>query len=150
MRTLSLALLFLVQACATTSSKEASPADAREVLETVQAFFDIFSTRDARAGAAITLSQGAFFNVREQEGQRVVNHWNTAAWLARLPENQVAMKETFDGEPTVLVAGDVAMVWAPYLFSMNGELSHSGVDLFNLLRTEDGWKIAGGAYSVVR
>ena len=60
------------------------------------------------------------------------------------------MRESFDGEPTVMIDGDVAIVWAPYSFEVDGALSHTGVDVFNLLRTEDGWKVTGGVYSVVR
>ena len=31
-----------------------------------------------------------------------------------------------------------------------GERSHGGTDAFNLVRTDQGWRIAGGTYSVVR
>jgi len=124
--------------------------DEREVIETVQAFFDVIGSKDARAGAELTLGEGVFLNVREEEGRRVVKHFSNADWLAELPGEERAMTEAFDGEPTVLVAGDVAMVWAPYVFHVDGELSHTGIDVFNLLRTEDGWKIAGGVYSVAR
>lgn len=45
-------------------------------------------------------------------------------------------------DPTVLVAGPIAMVWYPYDFYSNGEWSHCGVDIFNMVRTNDGWRIA--------
>ena len=45
-------------------------------------------------------------------------------------------------DPTVLVSNPIAMVWYPYDFYLNGEWSHCGVDIFNLVRTNDGWRIA--------
>ena len=44
--------------------------------------------------------------------------------------------------PVVMVSGLIAMVWYPYDFYLNGEWSHCGVDIFNLVRSNDGWRIA--------
>lgn len=35
----------------------------------------------------------------------------------------------------------MASVWAPYEFYINGKLSHTGVDAFQLFRSSEGWKI---------
>jgi len=45
-------------------------------------------------------------------------------------------------DPTVLVSGPIAMVWYPYDFYTDGEWSHCGIDIFNLVRTNEGWRIA--------
>ena len=44
--------------------------------------------------------------------------------------------------PTVLVHGPIAVVWAEYDFHLNGKLSHCGVDSISLLKTSAGWKIS--------
>ncbi|MEP6731372.1 MAG: hypothetical protein ABJE10_12070 [bacterium] len=46
-------------------------------------------------------------------------------------------------EPTVLVRGRIAVVWAPYDFHVNGVLSNCGVDSFTLVRGNTGWQVAG-------
>ena len=125
-------------------------SDEREVLATVQAFFDVIASRDAEAGARLTIPEGVFVSVRMQEGQKVLRHFDNAEWLRELPSGTSADREAFVGAPRVLIEGDVAVVWGRYVFEVDGEHSHVGVDAFNLLRTVDGWKIAGGAYSVVR
>lgn len=43
--------------------------------------------------------------------------------------------------PTVRIHGRVADVHAPYEFYRDGEFSHCGVDLFQLVRTSAGWKV---------
>ena len=41
----------------------------------------------------------------------------------------------------VLLDGDLASVWTPYRFFRNGQFSHCGVNSFQLVRGEKGWKI---------
>lgn len=50
-------------------------------------------------------------------------------------------------EPTILVSGPIATVWYPYDLYSNGEWSHCGIDIFNLVRTNDGWRIAALLWS---
>ncbi len=50
--------------------------------------------------------------------------------------------------PKVEVDGDWAMVWGRYVFWVSGNVSHCGIDQFNLVRTEAGWKIANGASTI--
>ncbi len=42
---------------------------------------------------------------------------------------------------TIKIDGPLAMVWAPYQFFYKGKFSHCGVDVFQLVRFKDGWKI---------
>jgi hypothetical protein len=50
--------------------------------------------------------------------------------------------------PNVEVSGDWAMVWGRYVFYVGDKLSHCGINQFNLVRTEAGWKIANGASTI--
>jgi hypothetical protein len=69
----------------------------------------------------------------EQFVQRVGS--SKDAWLERM------------WKPTVLMHGGIAVVWAEYDFHLNGKLNHCGVDSVNLLKTPNGWKISGIAYT---
>lgn len=125
--------------------------DEREVLAVCQAFFDVIESRDAERGAQLTMPEGAFFSVHAVDGEPVVQRLGVAQWLQGLADGRQHYREYFTGAPTVLVAdGDVAVVWADYVFEVDGERSHTGVDAFHLVRTADGWKIAGCVYTVVR
>ncbi len=48
----------------------------------------------------------------------------------------------------MLVQGPIAVVWAPYSIDVNGARSHCGIDVFNLLRVDDQWKISGIQYTM--
>ena len=45
------------------------------------------------------------------------------------------------------VDANLATLWAPYEFHLGGELSHCGIDAFQLARTADGWQILQIAYT---
>jgi hypothetical protein len=47
--------------------------------------------------------------------------------------------------PNVEVSGDWAMVWGRYVFFVGDKISHCGINQFNLVRTDAGWRIANGA-----
>jgi len=51
-------------------------------------------------------------------------------------------------DPEVRISGPLAMVWLPYDFYRDGAWSHCGVDVFTLLRMDEGWRIATITYSV--
>ncbi len=51
-------------------------------------------------------------------------------------------------DPTVLHSGTIGVVWYPYDIYVDGEWSHCGVDIFNMIRTDAGWRIAVLQYNV--
>jgi hypothetical protein len=61
-------------------------------------------------------------------------------------KERVMLEEMYD--PKVEVSGDWAMVWGRYVFFVDGKLSHCGINQFNLVRTEAGWRIANGASTI--
>jgi len=48
-------------------------------------------------------------------------------------------------DPLVRIDNDLAMVWAPFEFLVNGKVDHCGTDLFNLIRQDGKWLIASVA-----
>ena len=102
------------------------------------------------AAAQTVVPEGVFVSVSTLDGSQQTRHFSNAEWLERLPTRKREVREAFDGQPTILIDGDVGIVWTAYTFEVDGEPSHIGVDAFTLIRTEEGWRIAGGAYSVVR
>lgn len=50
--------------------------------------------------------------------------------------------------PEAVIDGDLAVVSGRYTFYVGDKFSHCGKDVFNLLRTEAGWKIVQGAFTL--
>jgi len=51
--------------------------------------------------------------------------------------------KVYSERPFVMVEGDVAVLWAEY--ELDGR---RGMDVLTLVRTDDGWRVAGGVSSV--
>ncbi|HLH38594.1 MAG TPA: nuclear transport factor 2 family protein [Bryobacteraceae bacterium] len=50
-------------------------------------------------------------------------------------------------QPTVLIRGGIATVWAEYDFHSNGKFHHCGIDAFMLVKTGGEWKISSIEYT---
>jgi len=125
----------------------APPSEEEAVLRVVQEFFDTMAARDAEAQRRIMLPEGRFFSVRETEGEVRLRSFTNAESAAQLAAAQERWLERM-WNPKVLVHGRIAVVWTPYDFYRDARFSHCGMDAFNLIKTGDGWKIAGGVYTV--
>jgi hypothetical protein len=48
-------------------------------------------------------------------------------------------------DPLVRIDNDLAMVWAPFEFLIDGKVDHCGTDLFDLVRKDGKWLIVSVA-----
>ena len=48
-------------------------------------------------------------------------------------------------DPLVRIDNDLAVVWAPFEFLVDGKVDHCGTDLFTVVRTDGQWVIASVA-----
>lgn len=78
---------------------------------------------------------------RNKEGKTIVVNEDLDAFvgfIATLKKDSADERVRFE---TIKIDGPLAIVWAPYTFYHNGQFSHCGVDAFQLVRMEGGWKI---------
>lgn len=150
---LMLALLLAVVASgiarAQAPSATTTDADRDAVLAVVQAFFDTMETKDVEAARRLLLPESRFHAVGERDGAPTLRTFTAESYLKDLPGRTTAVRERM-WNPEVKVHGGIASVWTPYDFWRDGTLSHCGVDVFELVKTPEGWRIAGAAYTVER
>jgi len=104
-----------------------SPGQEREaVLAVVQAFFDTMASKDLPGAERVVMPEGRFYSVRQQDGRPVMRTFTNQQYLEDLPGRTQAVRER---------------MWDP-------EVRHCGIDAFDLVKTDSGWKIAGGTYTV--
>jgi hypothetical protein len=51
-------------------------------------------------------------------------------------------------DPIVHVRGSIAVVWTPYEFWQDGKTSHCGIDVFEMVKEQDDWRIANMMWTV--
>ncbi|MEQ9401233.1 MAG: DUF4440 domain-containing protein [Longimicrobiales bacterium] len=135
-------------ATAGASRSSGGAGSATDVLAAVQEFFDAMAAADVERSRRVLASGARFFSVREEPSGRVTGTFTTEEHLARLPTSGVLLERMWD--PRVEIQGDVASVWAPYDFHVDGAFSHCGTDAFTLMRTPDRWILTGATYTVQR
>ena len=122
--------------------------DARQdVLDTVQRFFDALETKDAEALRDVLTARGITHALRVRGDSSVVVARPHEAAVASITGSDASFLERmFD--PEVHLDDHIAVVWTPYDFHVNGNFSHCGIDIFNLIRVRGAWKIASITYTV--
>jgi hypothetical protein len=123
------------------------PTDRDAVLAAVQTFFDTMTAKDVEGARDILVPQGRFHVMDASRPNGEPRSFSNEEYFADLQASKQTMRERI-WSPEVRVHGSVATMWAPYDFWIDGKLSHCGVDAFDLIKTGDGWKIAGGVYTV--
>jgi hypothetical protein len=123
------------------------PAERDAVLKVVQAFFDTMSARDVDGARSILQPQGRFHAMRLRDGKPDVRAFSNEEYFADLKASTQKMRERI-WNPEIRIHGLIATLWAPYDFWIDGKFSHCGIDAFDLIKTDEGWKIAGGVYTL--
>jgi Putative lumazine-binding len=134
-------------ACAVTLPAQTSNTEKDAVQKAVQVFFDTMAARDVEGARGILQPQGRFHAMSVRDGKPDVRAFSNEEYFAILQASKQKMRER-TWNPDVSIHGLIATFRAPYDFWIDGKLSHCGVDAFDLIKTEDGWKIAGGVYTV--
>jgi hypothetical protein len=143
----AIAILMAVLTCGVSIAAQPANAERDAVMKAVQAFFDTMTARDVEGARAILQPQGRFHAMRIRDGKPDVRAFSNEEYFADLQASKQRMRErTWNAEVTV--HGLIATFRAPYDFWIDGKFSHCGVDAFDLIKTEEGWKVAGGVYTV--
>lgn len=79
--------------------------------------------------------------VRNREGETIVKNEKItefAGLISTMPKNMADERIEFE---VIRIDGPLAVAWTPYLFYLNGQFSHCGVNSFQLVRQNGCWKI---------
>jgi hypothetical protein len=119
----------------------AQSAGEQAVLAPIHAMFDGMSERDPAAIKAPTLPGGAMVLMRDGKPEQMTFE----AFAERVGKPGTTRIEERIHDPLVRIDNDLAVVWAPFDFLVDGKIDHCGTDLFNLVRVDGSWLIASVA-----
>jgi hypothetical protein len=143
MHTLTRSCLFLFLAAATTAgflspSLHASTPEEQAVMAPINELFDGMTKRDAAAIKKPLLPGGSLVFMRDGKPTQIT--FDAFAEAVARPGKSHIEERIHD--PLVRIDNDLAVVWAPFEFLVDGKVDHCGTDLFNLVRTDGKWLIA--------
>ncbi len=121
----------------------ASPTGApneneKAVLAPIDAMFRGMTARDAAAIQKPLLSGGSMVLMRDGKPEQLT--FPAFAELVSKPSPHRIEERIHD--PLIRIDNDLAVVWAPFEFLLDGKVDHCGTDLFNLVRQKGEWRIA--------
>jgi len=128
------AALFALTTHATTPTEQ-------EVLAPIIAMFAGMTHRDAQAITAQTMPKGSMILMRDGKPDQMTFE----DFAARVGKPSKAQIEERIHDPLIRIDNDLAVVWAPFVFLVNGKVDHCGTDLFNLIHVDGHWLIASVA-----
>lgn len=138
---------FALLAAAPLAAETHTPEQA-EVTAAAEAFFKALGSTRKTDLALVMMPEGMIFvhNRMDPANPRVdivpvakhLERW--AATTGRFIEQM-----RYD---TILVDGDMAQVWGPYVFAANSKVSHCGINSLSLVRGEGGWKVANTSFTM--
>ena len=116
-------------------SLAAADGEEKSILAAVQKLFDGMAAHDAAMIKSAMTPDARLVRIRQGKAASTPGH----DFAASIAGNKNQLLERI-WSPTVLVRGNIAMVWAEYDFHSNGKFHHCGIDAFMMLKTDEGWK----------
>jgi Putative lumazine-binding len=119
----------------------AQTPEEQAVLAPVKAMFEGMSKRDAAAIKETFIPGANMVLMRDgKPGQMTAD-----AFADRVGRPGTTKIEERIHDPLIRIDNDLAVVWAPFDFLVDGKVNHCGTDLFNLVRKDGKWLIASVA-----
>ena len=116
--------------------------DETAVMAPVRTLLAGIASRDGAAATSRVRRDGTLTAAIERpDGNRELRRMSWADFAARLTPGPQRYEERLL-DPAVEIDGDIAMVWSPYVFLIDGKANHCGADHFDLVRR---WRRVEGA-----
>ena len=121
--------------------------DAAGVMAPVNRMLAAIGARNSAAILAeVRPDGGATAAVERADGSRSARRLTWAEFAGGIPPGPERLEERLT-DVAVEIDGDIAMVWAPYVFLADGKARHCGVNHFDLLREGDRWRVLNVTWS---
>lgn len=110
------------------------------VRATISRLFDGMRAADSGMVRTTFATGARFANVDAAKPPAAISFETPDRWLSGVAKSSKRWDERV-ADVQVRVDGNIAQVWAPYTFYLDGKIRHCGVDAVELLLDATGWKI---------
>jgi len=120
----------------------AQQSETTAIKQTINTLFDAMKKGDSTLLRSVFLNDMTLQSVSTNKDGKTVLTTDKASDFIRMvgtPHASVYDERIVYGD--IKIDGDLASVWAPYKFYLGEKFNHCGVDVFQLMKTIDGWKI---------
>jgi hypothetical protein len=123
-------------------------AETAAVLAAMDRYMLLISANDLAGMDSMQTPDGMTYRARRgPDGAWTVLPQPNLYWVSGSRADGRTYRERY-WEPTVMIRGPIAVVWAPYEFWVDGATSHCGVDVFSFVKTDGAWRVANSMWTV--
>jgi hypothetical protein len=135
-------ILFIGALLILSASSFAQQTDTLAVKQTINTLFNAMRKGDSTLLRSVFSKDMILQSVSNtKDGKAILSTENANDFVKAIGTPHAPVYDeriVFDG---IKIDADLASVWAPYKFYLGDKFSHCGVDVFQLMKTADGWKI---------
>ena len=144
-KVMGIALLLFVSLA---SNAQQSHPEYAAVKLLIDSFFKSINTGDGELLARLEVEGAQILNIRENTAEEY--EFAARSWFAaeNFGSDTQLTERYWDDE--LLISDVLAVFWAPYDFHIDGEFSHCGIDVLNLIKIEGEWKIGHAMWTIQR
>ena len=114
----------------------------RQIKQVITSFFDGMRNADSGAVASMFSSASIMQTIAtDKSGKAIVRSQPVSDFTSFVGKQSKGAADEQIVFETIKVDGPMAFVWTPYRFVFNGNYSHSGVNVFCLVKFGEQWKI---------
>ena len=117
---------------------QAQTSEENLIKTAVNSLFDGMRTSDS-VKINQAFSKTAILQTIKKDGE--VKNENVKAFISSISKVQKGALDERITFSNILIDGSLASVWTPYEFYYQGKFSHCGVNSFQLVKTDNVWKI---------
>ncbi|GGF19305.1 nuclear transport factor 2 family protein [Echinicola rosea] len=145
MKTLKIVLMALLVSAGLsfgTCSAQGVAGAKMEVKATIDALFEGLKDKDPQAIKAAFAERASLETVKKNASGNAVERVSVGGFvnsIAAIPPEMEVEERLLEYD--IKIDGEMASVWTPYTFYINGKLSHCGVNSFQLVKLDGKWKI---------
>lgn len=130
------------------SHAQQSHAEYAGVKQVIDQFFAGINAGDGALLASLEVEDAQVLNIREDTAGR--HEFVKRPWFgADSFDADTQLTERYWDEE-LLISDHLAVFWAPYDFHINGDFSHCGIDVLNLIKIEGQWQIGHAMWTIQR
>ena len=135
-----------VERC-THPGEDASPEEKAAVLDAVDRVLQAMAAGDVPTYSNLLTPDGMTYSQRLIDGLWSLRRRSNQEDINLIASEKQSIAERY-WQPTVLIRGPMAVVWAPYEFRKDGKVSHCGVDVFEMLKIDGRWIMGNAMWTV--
>lgn len=129
----------LILICVSDEIKAQSASDS--IMAAVNSLFEGMKKADTNLLKNCFSSDAIMQTIQDNKGIVKVSNESVADFIALVGKEKAGAADEQIMFETIKINGSLATVWAPYNFYYKGKFSHCGVNSFQLVRLNAGWKI---------